>query len=118
MPNDRRFTNAKVVKESIAGLKPQHRKQLIVAHQFQHKRSHTKEIATRVQAAKGLLTAAAPHLVPPERSWLGADDLEQSTATKPMNLRTSSLRYQTRANAALSGEQRQPPNLNHCTFNT
>ncbi|EGQ8113033.1 hypothetical protein I7107_004959 [Vibrio parahaemolyticus] len=22
------------------------------------------------------------------------------------------------ANAALSGEQRQPPNLNHCTLNT
>ncbi|TOM81155.1 hypothetical protein CGH69_22445 [Vibrio parahaemolyticus] len=23
-----------------------------------------------------------------------------------------------KANAALSGEQRQPPNLNHCTLNT
>ncbi|EFO49257.1 conserved hypothetical protein [Vibrio parahaemolyticus K5030] len=26
--------------------------------------------------------------------------------------------YNNKLNAALSGEQRQPPNLNHCTLNT
>ncbi len=106
IPNDRRFTNAKLAKESIVGLKPQHRKKPTIAHQIQHKRSHAKEIATKVRAVTGPLAATTPHLVPPERSWLGADDLVQSTATKPMNLRTSSLRYQTRANALLRGEQR------------
>ncbi len=106
MLNYRRFSIIKLTKESIVELEPQHRQQPVITRQVQHKRSHTKEIATKVRAVKGSLTATTPHLVPPERSWLSADDQVQSTDTKAMNLRTSNLRYQTRANALLRGEQR------------